>query len=344
MTKNSGLDGLLRPRITIAEAEAEIVSEHYFTASDGAACGAFLRKQAIPPALGNMMFCVLTLANGEAVHSAVSIRSSNPDDRQAGLEWGKSLARLTAIEKIFPLLHFRAADRRMDTSDEVGEEIKLEGGVQFAPGVFSGEAPVEASERAARDGINVEPTQGADASPHDDGLVGGLTFPAAMMWLAQGHTVYRKGWNTGWRLAVNGEMVRLFNVTDSVRSDSDNIQLHGVDTVSCDWIVLRAETKPVEAAVEAQAPAPDKSTRELVNSQLSDVEKAFEELVRVSQIAIGLTPDETSEPIPPSTFEADLADTKVELLRICRAEIKGGLSIDAMCAAANVLKMLGAAN
>jgi len=118
--------GLTAPRITPADIEANIVSEHYFTAADGVA-GAFVNAQIaqgrgvypdeigkLLPALGLLTFCVLVLRNGFTVTGESACAS--PENFNA--EIGRRIARENAVAKIWPLMGYelrtRIADRIAD--------------------------------------------------------------------------------------------------------------------------------------------------------------------------------------------------------------------------------------
>ena len=94
------------PRITPADIEANIASEHYFTAGDGcfgrevAACGTPVTNV---QALNLLTFCVLVLRNGFTVTGESACAS--PDNFNA--EIGRRIARENAIAKIWPLLGFQ---------------------------------------------------------------------------------------------------------------------------------------------------------------------------------------------------------------------------------------------
>ncbi len=100
--------GLTAPRITPADIEANIASEHYFTAEDGAVAGVLSRhgfmpaEDQIPRELGLLTFCVLVLRNGFTVSGESACASpENFDD-----EVGRKIARQNAVSKIWPLLGF----------------------------------------------------------------------------------------------------------------------------------------------------------------------------------------------------------------------------------------------
>lgn len=100
------------PRVTLADLEAEITDEHYFTAEEAAdyAPGAS-NTVSVPgqlhPSLSCLTFCVLVLRNGFTVTGESACVS--PENFDA--EIGRRIAREHAIEKLWPLLGFRLADR-----------------------------------------------------------------------------------------------------------------------------------------------------------------------------------------------------------------------------------------
>ena len=105
------------PRITPADIEANIASEHYFTARDGRR-GALHEETYVgreKPAPDNsdllpldlLTFCVLVLKNGFTVTGESACAS--PENFNA--EIGRKIARENAAEKIWPLLGFRLRDK-----------------------------------------------------------------------------------------------------------------------------------------------------------------------------------------------------------------------------------------
>jgi hypothetical protein len=98
--------GLTAPRITPADIEANIASEHYFTAEDGAfgAASAFDRTEGDwgPSELGLLTFCVLVLKNGFTVTGESACAS--PENFNA--EIGQKIARTNAVAKIWPLMGY----------------------------------------------------------------------------------------------------------------------------------------------------------------------------------------------------------------------------------------------
>ena len=100
------------PRVTPADIEAAIVSEHYFTAEDGRA-GAIQSAHYVGrecpadddadiDALKLLTFCVLVLRNGFTVTGESACAS--PENFNA--EIGRKVARENAVSKVWPLLGF----------------------------------------------------------------------------------------------------------------------------------------------------------------------------------------------------------------------------------------------
>lgn len=148
--------GLTAPRVTPADIEAAITSEHYFTAADGArflwltadhsdvvqrdavdsiGCGLRSRSYAatcqdidansngvVIPTLGLLTFCVLVLRNGFTVTGQSACAS--PENFDA--EVGRKIARQDAIRQVWPLLGYelrsKLAARPADYRDRVRQE------------------------------------------------------------------------------------------------------------------------------------------------------------------------------------------------------------------------------
>lgn len=102
------------PKVTIEQIEAEIASEHYFTAMGGVI--ASLPKgrtdddlNAVPECLNRTLFCVLVLKNGMRVegvnHGSVSAANQYPREKC------EQLAREAAIEKLWPMFGFELAQK-----------------------------------------------------------------------------------------------------------------------------------------------------------------------------------------------------------------------------------------
>lgn len=95
--------GLTAPRVTPADIEANIASEHYFTAHEGVR-GAAERGAAIAvyAELELLTFCVLVLRNGFTVTGESACAS--PENFDA--EIGRKIARENAKQKIWPLMGY----------------------------------------------------------------------------------------------------------------------------------------------------------------------------------------------------------------------------------------------
>ncbi len=103
--------------MTPADIEAEIISEHFFTAREGRA-GAIEADTYVGrerPATDNsdllplelLTFCVLVLRNGFTVTGESACVS--PENFDA--EIGRRIARENAVQKVWPLLGFRLHDK-----------------------------------------------------------------------------------------------------------------------------------------------------------------------------------------------------------------------------------------
>lgn len=104
--KRAGAD--VAPRITPTDVEHNIVSEHYFTAAQGALSPGAVNVPDLdslagfPDSLCVLTFCVLTLRNGYTVtgeSACASVANFNA-------EIGRKIARQNAAEKIWPLLGY----------------------------------------------------------------------------------------------------------------------------------------------------------------------------------------------------------------------------------------------
>ena len=106
------------PRVTPADIEAEIASEHYFTAGEGV-IGAFVvgefgahggdtvavrrdiaSPEVLKPSLNLLTFCVLVLRNGFTVTGESACAS--PENFDA--EIGRKIARQSAVQRMWPLV------------------------------------------------------------------------------------------------------------------------------------------------------------------------------------------------------------------------------------------------
>jgi hypothetical protein len=96
--------GKTAPRITPADIEANIATEHYFTAEDGALAAS---AKKVPQSLGLLTFCVLTLQNGFTVTGESACAS--PENFDA--ELGRKIARQNAVQKMWPLMGYALKEK-----------------------------------------------------------------------------------------------------------------------------------------------------------------------------------------------------------------------------------------
>lgn len=105
------------PRVTPADIEDEIVSEHYFTGADGR-YGAILNETYVGTELPRdddgdleplelITFCVLVLRNGTKI---VGVNEGPVSRENFDPEIGRRYARAKAVDQIWPLLGFRLRD------------------------------------------------------------------------------------------------------------------------------------------------------------------------------------------------------------------------------------------
>lgn len=104
--------GLTAPRITPADLAANIASEHYFTAGQGATFGATdvagTPNEGCPPSALNLLtFCVLVLKNGFTVTGESACASPENFDP----EIGRRIARDNAMQKVWPLMGYELRSR-----------------------------------------------------------------------------------------------------------------------------------------------------------------------------------------------------------------------------------------
>jgi len=93
--------GKTAPRITPADIELNIASEHYFTAADRID-GGIVAGYKYPGPLDLLTFCVLVLRNGFTVTGESACAS--PENFDA--EIGRKVARQNAVAKIWPLMGY----------------------------------------------------------------------------------------------------------------------------------------------------------------------------------------------------------------------------------------------
>lgn len=115
--------GLTAPRVTPADIEDNIASEHYFTARDGR-LGALtnetyvgrerpLENGADLVPLELLTFCVLVLKNGFTVTGESACAS--PENFDA--EIGRKIARANAVNKVWPLMGYELRSRLSSADD-----------------------------------------------------------------------------------------------------------------------------------------------------------------------------------------------------------------------------------
>ena len=110
--------GLTAPRVTPADIEANIASEHYFTAEDGVGRGNKGQTSnwgKNPAALALLTFCVLVLRNGFTVTGESACAS--PENFDA--EVGRKIARANAVNKVWPLMGY-------ELKTKLGHEVSPE--------------------------------------------------------------------------------------------------------------------------------------------------------------------------------------------------------------------------
>ena len=107
--------GLTAQRVTPADLQSNIISEHYFTAKDGVV-GSFAAdgfgvgeesQKEMDRTLGLLTFCVLVLKNGFTVTGESACAS--PENFNAKI--GNKIARQNAEQKIWPLMGYELKER-----------------------------------------------------------------------------------------------------------------------------------------------------------------------------------------------------------------------------------------
>jgi len=106
--------GLVAPRVTPADIETNIASEHYFTGAQGLAGVAVCAEDAdgVPMLATNsplhlLTFCVLVLRNGFTVTGESACAS--PENFDVAI--GRKIARANAINKVWPLMGYELRTR-----------------------------------------------------------------------------------------------------------------------------------------------------------------------------------------------------------------------------------------
>lgn len=119
--------GKTAPRVTPTDIEANIRSEHYFTAADGVRGELLSSSPELGVDIGKddprslLTFCVLVLKNGFTVTGESACASPENFDP----EIGRKIARQNAVQKIWPLMGYelrsKLANRMQCTCKEPGE-------------------------------------------------------------------------------------------------------------------------------------------------------------------------------------------------------------------------------
>lgn len=105
--------GKTAPRITPADIDAQIVSEHFFTAYQGAKSGRITRDEpANSESLKTLTFCVLVLRNGFTVTGESACASPENFDAQIG----RDIAKRNARDKIWSLEGYQLKTRLHEAS------------------------------------------------------------------------------------------------------------------------------------------------------------------------------------------------------------------------------------
>lgn len=94
--------GKTAPRVTPADLEANIASEHFFTAAQGSQAARAPGSTPHLESLGLLTLCVIVLRNGFTVTGESACAS--PENFDA--EIGRKIARQNAVQKIWPLMGY----------------------------------------------------------------------------------------------------------------------------------------------------------------------------------------------------------------------------------------------
>ncbi|MES3041821.1 MAG: Gp49 family protein [Pseudomonadota bacterium] len=118
--------GKTAPRVTPADLQANIASEHYFTAQqgvlgeirDGGTGGTYAGDHEVPvsiQALSLLTFCVLVLRNGFTVTGESACAS--PENFDA--EIGRKIARQNAEQKVWPLMGYELKEQLFQHAETI---------------------------------------------------------------------------------------------------------------------------------------------------------------------------------------------------------------------------------
>jgi hypothetical protein len=99
--------GLTAPRVTPADIEVNIASEHFFTAAEGVIGATGMSRGEVQGPLNLLTFCVLVLRNGYTVHGVSACAS--PENFNA--ELGRRIARENAVREMWPLMGYALREK-----------------------------------------------------------------------------------------------------------------------------------------------------------------------------------------------------------------------------------------
>ena len=140
-TSDAGIERLIQtkdktaPRVTRDDIEANIASEHYFTAGEGV-IGAFVAgefgahggdavtvlrdiasPEALKPSLNLLTFCVLVLRNGFTVTGESACASPENFDAEVGRE----IARQNTVQKIWSLMGYELRTKLFQLNSQTND-------------------------------------------------------------------------------------------------------------------------------------------------------------------------------------------------------------------------------
>lgn len=133
-TDDAGVEQLLQtrgvtaPRITPADIEAAIASEHYFTAADGvvgSTGSGIVAGYQYPGLLDLMTFCVLIMRNGFRV---VGVNEGPVSAETFDAELGRKMARQKALDQIWPLMGYQLRSAVHEASTQTCAAIATRAG------------------------------------------------------------------------------------------------------------------------------------------------------------------------------------------------------------------------
>ena len=107
--------GKTAPRVTPADIEAEIVSEHYFTAADGARMsphGNHPIHNLSAGSLGLITICVLITRNGTKL---VGVNEGPVSVQNFDADMGRRMAREKAVNQLWPMLGYELRTKLADS-------------------------------------------------------------------------------------------------------------------------------------------------------------------------------------------------------------------------------------